>query len=160
MTGLTITIRALGRPAPQGSKRAFAGKRKDGSVYAGTVESSHYRVQSWRQAVIDAAAELGEPPQLAGPLELSMVFVMPRPRAHYRTGRRAAELRDTGPAFPARMPDLSKLCRATEDALTDAGVWADDGQVVCYGPLAKIYENGHVTGLPGVLITITEATHA
>jgi len=47
-------------------------------------------------------------------------------------------------------PDLDKLERAIGDALTDAGVWVDDGQVV----------NSHTqkwyAETPGVHITVLE----
>jgi Holliday junction resolvase RusA-like endonuclease len=158
---LAITVH--GRPAPQGSKRAFAIRR--GGVPTGRVaviESSHDRVKSWRQAVMDAAwPAIGDRhggPPLTGPLEVSMVFVMPRPKGHYRTGRNAHLLRDSAPARPAGMPDLSKLCRATEDALTDIGVWADDAQVVEYARLAKVYPGTGTLAAPGALITIRQVT--
>jgi Holliday junction resolvase RusA-like endonuclease len=48
------------------------------------------------------------------------------------------------------MPDLDKLCRAVADAITDAGLWADDAQVVSL-VAAKRYSSP-----PGVHITITE----
>ncbi|WP_345784476.1 hypothetical protein [Stenotrophomonas chelatiphaga] len=32
--------------------------------------------------------------------------------------------------FPSKLPDLSKLVRSTEDALTDAGIWRDDARVI------------------------------
>jgi crossover junction endodeoxyribonuclease RusA len=151
-----VVIRVLGRPAPQGSKRAFVIRGGPRKGQAAVIESSHDRVKSWRQAVVDearAAAGWGEMPPLAGPLEVSMVFVMPRPKSHYRTGRNDHLLRDSAPAYPHGKPDLSKLCRATEDALTDAGIWADDAQVVHYEVLAKRWE-GHAQGLPGAVITI------
>jgi hypothetical protein len=56
----------------------------------------------------------------------------------------SAPSRTTAPAathtsYPHGKPDLSKLARSTEDALTDAGVWIDDSLVVAYGRLAKVY---------------------
>lgn len=88
-----------------------------------------------------------------------MVFAMARPKGHYRTGRNAHLLRDGAPPYPAGTPDLSKLCRATEDALTDAGVvWADDAQVVEYTRLAKVYagQPGELA-VPGAVIMIRQA---
>lgn len=153
-----VQIRVLGRPAPQGSKRAFVYRPKGGGpVKAAVIESSHDRVKSWRQAVLEAASAVKAWPKLAGPLEVSMVFVMSRPKGHYRTGRNAHLLRDSAPAYPDGKPDLSKLCRSTEDALTDAGIWGDDAQVVRYDLLAKAYESAAL-GLPGVLISIWPLT--
>ena len=145
MTTRPIVITVPGRPAPQGSKRAFAVRGKGGvpTGRVAVIESSHDRVKSWRAAVIDAVTGLGDPGwPLEGPLKLGLVFALPRPKGHYRTGKNASQLRDSAPRFPAGMPDLSKLLRATEDALTDAGVWRDDSQVVAYSRLEKVYA-GH-----------------
>ena len=157
-----ITITVHGRPAPQGSKRAFAVRGKGGvpTGRVAVIESSHDRVKSWRQAVIDAALGLDAPHAwpLEGPLQIGLVFALPRPKGHYRTGRNAAQLRDSAPRFPAGVPDLSKLLRATEDALVDAGVLRDDSQVVAYSRLEKVYAGhfgDHVLTTPGAMITIT-----
>ena len=122
-------------------------------------------MKSWRQAVIDAASLTKEWPALDGPLEVTMTFWLPRPKSHYRTGRNAHLLRDSAPKYPHGKPDVSKLCRATEDALTDAGIWADDAQVVRYAELAKEYAD-RWSGLepftgretPGAVITVRQLT--
>lgn len=64
-----------------------------------------------------------------GPVKVTMHFVCKRPKSHYRTGRYAHLLKDSAPLWKATSPDLSKLIRSTEDALTTAGVWHDDRQV-------------------------------
>ena len=94
-----------------GSKR-FVGMHGGRGVM---VESSK-RVKPWREIVHAAAlaARNGAEP-LDAPLLVRMVFTMPKPAS-------APKTRTT---YPCRMPDLSKLCRATEDALTTAGVWKD-----------------------------------
>jgi Holliday junction resolvase RusA-like endonuclease len=158
-----VTITVHGTPAPQGSKRAFMGRRKDGTTYQGVIESSHDRVKSWRQAVVDEARawrdQLGGRPPLDGPLEVAMTFWLPRPKGHYGTGRNARQLRPTAPPYPAGKPDVGKLARATEDALTGI-VWHDDAQVIRYAPLAKLYVLPTVwdVGLsaPGAVITIRQ----
>jgi Holliday junction resolvase RusA-like endonuclease len=160
-----IEITVYGTPAPQGSKRAFAVRGK-GGVPTGriaVIESSHDRVKSWRQAVIDAAREVMAPSwqrdrfPLAGPLEVAVTFYLKRPKSHYRTGRNAELLRDDAPPYPAKAPDLSKLARSTEDALSDAGLWADDAQVVRYARLAKCWcATSFIT--PGAFIRVREAT--
>jgi crossover junction endodeoxyribonuclease RusA len=98
-----------GRPAPQGSKRAFPN--------GGMIEMSRY-VGPWRNAVAVAAynATRGQDP-LDEPVRLRVAFYLARPK------------RSKFPTRPAVTPDLSKLVRATEDALTGL-VWADDARVV------------------------------
>jgi len=123
-----IEFEVRGVPAPQGSK-SFKGIRAGHAIL---VESSK-KVRPWRQDVKAAAeAEMGkltgwEP--LDGPLVATMVFTMRRPLS-------APKTRQT---WPDRTPDLSKLIRSTEDALTDAGLWVDDARVVEYARVAKVF---------------------
>lgn len=163
MIGPAIVITVHGQPAPQGSKRAFAVRGKGGvpTGRVAVIESSHDRVKSWRQAVIDAALATPTPDcwPLEGPLRLSITFALPRPKGHFGTGRNTALLRASAPRYPAGKPDLSKLARSTEDALTDAGLWRDDAQVVAYSRLQKVYAGhygDHMLTTAGAMITITQ----
>lgn len=150
---MTIAITVYGEPAPQGSKRGFVNK-KTGAVIL--VESSE-KVKPWREAVKFAAlqARAGAPP-LDGSLLVRMVFSVRRNRSHYRTGKNAGILRDDAPTHPNTKPDLSKLLRSTEDALTDAGIWTDDARVVEYERAAKVFvgEDREALDSPGVWILI------
>jgi Holliday junction resolvase RusA-like endonuclease len=143
------TIRVLGTPAPQGSKRAYALRRNGIPTGQTVVVEQSARVKPWRQAVIDAA---GDAEQLEGPVQLSVVFFIARPRGHYGTGRNAGKVRKSAPVQPAGKPDLDKLVRATMDALTAAGWWRDDCQVVTL-TAAKFYTSGET--LPGASIQVT-----
>jgi Holliday junction resolvase RusA-like endonuclease len=60
-----------------------------------------------------------------------------------------------GRTRPTCYPDLSKLIRATEDALTGLA-WGDDAQVVEYRDTVKTYPGGHRDALdsPGAVIRI------
>ncbi len=61
-----------------------------------------------------------------------------------------------GRTCPSVKPDLSKLIRSTEDALTDARIWTDDALVVEYRYAAKRYPNAGRDALdaPGAVIRI------
>jgi Holliday junction resolvase RusA-like endonuclease len=153
-----VTLTVYGQPAPQGSKRAFSGKRKDGSTYTGVIESSHDRVKSWRLAVIDSI-----PPESSGftePVSVTLVFSLRRPKSHYRTGANSHLRRDSAPQRPRSMPDLSKLCRATEDALEEVGLLDNDSLIVEYARLAKVWcgEDPDALDVPGAVITIRQVT--
>ena len=140
-----ITIRVYGLPGPMGSKR-FVGLSKSGK---GLMIESSKAVKPWREAVKWAAIQSGAR-GLDGPLWVSMVFTIKKPKSAPKRKR----------TWPATKPDLSKLARSTEDALTDSGVWADDARVVEYLRLAKVYpgEDRDALDRPGCLITImTEA---
>ena len=140
-----ITIRVYGLPGPMGSKR-FVGLSKSGK---GLMIESSKAVKPWREAVKWAAIQSGAR-GLDGPLWVSMVFTIKKPKSAPKRRR----------TWPATKPDLSKLARSTEDAISDSGVWADDARVVEYLRLAKVYpgEDRDALDRPGCLITImTEA---
>lgn len=148
-----MKIIVFGTPAPQGSKRGFVNRKTGGVIL---VESSD-KVKPWREAVKFAAiaARDGGLP-LSGPVAVSMVFTFARPAGHFGSGRNAGQLRAAAPSRPHGRPDLSKLARSTEDALTDARAYEDDSRIVEYLRLAKVYVGGDPEALdaPGVKIEI------
>lgn len=154
-----------GLPAPQGSKSAFTPHGQNATpcpscrqrhiVKIVQTESSK-AVEPWRAAVEAAALQsVGTP--FTGPVFVTFLFTLPRPRAHYRTGRFADELRGDAPAYPAGTPDLDKLVRATMDGLTAGHAWADDAQAVRVQAV-KQYPTSSVPGdtVPGCIITIAD----
>ena len=148
MTELSFTVEGL--PAPQGSKRAL-NHRHTGRVVM--IESAGDRLKVWRQAVTlkarsVAAQQAWEPPTAVW---ADLVFYLPRPKSHYRTGRYAGMLKDSAPRVHTTKPDGDKLTRAVFDSLTDAGVITDDSAIYGYRTL-KTYADHHPTG---VQITIS-----
>lgn len=120
-----ITLRVDGEPAPQGSKSV--------SRHGGVYEKSR-KVAPWRAAIKAAALtapgqELWEELPLTGAIDVRIVFILARPRSHYRTGCNAHLLRQEAPPLPRIRPDLDKLIRSTLDGLMFAGLYSDDGQV-------------------------------
>jgi Holliday junction resolvase RusA-like endonuclease len=146
-----------GRAVPQGSKTAFVSKSTGRPV----VVDKDVRLPRWRatitSAAIDKQAEYmhtlpGLVLPLTGAIGIKVDFILERPKGHYGTGKNAALIRSSAPKWPATMPDIDKLLRAVFDALTDAQVWRDDGQVV-WCQTAKHYADTWVAG-PGVHITL------
>jgi crossover junction endodeoxyribonuclease RusA len=143
-----IRIVVYGSPAPQGSK-AFKGTfvGKDGRTHGIMAESSK-KVRPWRNDVKEAALLVrnGAPP-LDGPLAVRMIFTVPKPASAPKRRR----------LYPMRKPDVSKLARSTEDALTDAGIWTDDARITEYTRLAKVYPGEDPDALEacGAIIEIT-----
>src|SRR4029077_3148309 len=96
------------------------------------------RLPQWRMTVtahaIEAQAEWmhtrrGAVFPIGDAIGIKVVFVIERPKNHYGTGKNADVVKPGSPRYPATMPDIDKLLRAIFDALTDAQVWRDDGQV-------------------------------
>lgn len=115
-----------GRPQPAGSKRAYVrGARA-------VVVDANPNATPWKQEVARTALAAADGAAFAKgtPLSLEVWFVLARPKGHYGTGRNVDVLKPSAPACPTSMPDTTKLLRGLEDALTAAGVWHDDAQVV------------------------------
>lgn len=124
-------------PAPKGSYRFVRGHAIPMSK----------REKPWRNLVVDNARIAMTREQFTQfdkdvPVSVRITFLMPRPKNVKRH-------------MPTVPPDIDKLCRAVLDALTDAGVWVDDSQVVDLGS-TKIYASGvHV----GAHITVEGLAH-
>lgn len=129
----TYTLRILGDPAPQGSKRAFAHKHTGKIVL---LESS-VRVKEWRELVAFSFREC-EP--IAGPVVTSIDFILKRPKA----------LKGNPPHISK--PDGDKLERAVWDGLTMSGVIEDDSRIIAWGGLKRYAEPGEQ---PGAIITVS-----
>jgi Holliday junction resolvase RusA-like endonuclease len=141
--GQSIVIVVYGSPGPQGSKK-FVGVNKYGR---GIMVESSKKVKPWREDV-KAAAEAARKGALPidGPIIVRMVFTLAKPASAPKRRR----------VWAMRKPDLSKLARSTEDALTDSGLIADDARIVEYERLAKVFPNEDAESLdaPGVRIEI------
>lgn len=119
---MAIAFRVEGRPVTQGSMTAVYNRK--------TQRASIRHVQSlplmkWRTAIAKAAKAAGAYPS-EFPISISIVFGMPRPKAHlHRDGTVIA-------GYEGELPmhrDIDKLVRAVLDALTGVA-YADDKQVV------------------------------
>lgn len=125
-----IRFVAYGLPQPGGSKRAFPIKRTGGSLGV-RVTDDNSKAKDWRSAVAWAARAAHKGPLLDGPLIVEMRFYRPRPKGHYKASERARGLNAAGVAspYPTTKPDVLKLARAAEDALTGV-LWTDDARTV------------------------------
>lgn len=109
-----LNIFVAGNPAPQGSKR-YVGR--------GISIEACKRLPEWRADVRNALLNnVGEPRETFGnaPVALDIMCILPRPKSLGKIKKIAA----------AKKPDWDKLARAIGDAITSAGVWIDDAQVV------------------------------
>jgi Holliday junction resolvase RusA-like endonuclease len=107
------------------------------------VHSDSPALLEWRRRIVAAARGAGEADRL-GRGEAASV------RMQFRVAR--------PPSVPARKrrhpvvpPDLDKLVRAVMDALTEAGVWADDAQVCSIRASMRYAGEGEQ---PGVLVDV------
>lgn len=122
---MSLSFTVLGTAAPQGSFKAIVSK----STGRAFLKQSSARTMPWRQEVAGAAERArrssSEEWPTNGPVELRATFYLPRPAGHL--GKKG--VRPSAPKYPATKPDLSKLVRAIEDALTGI-VYVDDARIV------------------------------
>jgi len=131
---VTFPIRFIvyGHSQTAGSKTAFAVRRKDGSYVTRengapvvSVVDSNRKVASWKQEVRKAASDAYKGELLTCAVSVRICFVIARPKGHYRTGKHSHLLRDNAPPHHVIKPDVLKLTRAVEDALTGI-IYRDD----------------------------------
>lgn len=114
-----IEFDVKGIPAPQGSKNAY---RRGNRIVL--VESSK-KVPAWREAVaLEAKKHCIQ--QIDGPVFISMIFRLPRPKS---LPKKVIHM--------VKKPDLDKLIRSTCDALSGVA-YVDDNRVACI-TAAKTY---------------------
>jgi crossover junction endodeoxyribonuclease RusA len=138
--GHELTVTVAGKPAPQGSKR---------HVGNGRMIDMSPNLEPWRRAIqvtVRAALGAGWPNEAAaGPVAATVIFLLPRPASHYRTGTHAGQVKVSAPLHPATRPDVDKLARAVLDGLTMSGAIKDDAQVVSLAAV-KTYGAAGSTG--------------
>jgi len=140
--------------APAGSKKGFYNK-KAGRVI---ITDDSKRSRPWKAMVSDAALEAmtthgaegtsGYLPPLDGPLLLEITFWVQRPKSHFGSGRNADVVKPGAPFAPTVKPDLLKLARAVEDALTGIA-YRDDSQITC-----EILQKAYTSGQPRTVVRL------
>lgn len=129
----------IGTPAPQGSKK---------HVGRGIMVESSKHLKPWREAVVYAAREAMsgmDAPLFDEPVSVILSFTLPKPAS-------APKRRQT---WPSRKPDIDKLARSTLDALTTAGVLADDARVVRLYAMKDFPNEGqYPLDVPGVVVMV------
>lgn len=134
---IVLSVFVAGKPQPAGSKNAHvirnkAGEpvRRESGAIVTVVTDANKKSKPWQSEVKDAARVLwGAKPLLTVPLYFRATFYVLRPQSHFRGGKHAAEVKRNSAQFPASKPDVLKLARGVEDALTGV-IWRDDAQIV------------------------------
>lgn len=124
-----LTIEVSGEPASQGSHSVINGR---------IVQVNSGKHKRWRNAVAFAALDLVGPDWelLEDPVELSVIFYLPRPKTATRE-------------FPAVMPDLDKLIRSVGDSLTGTVIRDDSRIIAIYAQ--KLYADDRG---PGAIVRV------
>lgn len=124
-----------GIPAPKGSMKAFVPKGWTRPV----LTHDSRRTKPWQEAVVSAAHEAMTGPPMQGPVSVRIEFLLPRPKS---TPKRVLH--------HIKKPDLDKLVRCIFDALTRAGIFRDDAQVMA------LHASKAFGAVPGAEIDVQE----
>lgn len=127
-----------GTPVPKGSAKAFMNKHT-GNI--AVMQDNAERQKPWASSISYTAMQrMNFQKPVAGAVELSVSFFMPRPKAHYGTGKNSGVIKDSCKlTHHVSKPDLDKLIRCVKDALTGVA-WNDDSQVI-HVHAKKVYES-------------------
>jgi Holliday junction resolvase RusA-like endonuclease len=136
----TLRFVVVGEPQPQGSLKSFR-HRSTGAIVS---TSDNAALRPWKDRVVLEARQAmkGRQEPLAGPVSVHAAFALRRPKSVRRE-------------WPTVRPDLDKLQRAIGDALVEAGVLIDDGQIVAWSPV-KRYADHPTSPInhPGVVVAV------
>jgi Holliday junction resolvase RusA-like endonuclease len=137
---MEIVLEVPGQPVPQPRPRVST-RVGYGRAYTPTKHPIHL----YRQAIELVARASGK--TIAGPTALVVDAVFQRPPSHWRKH----DLKPDAPPWPNA--DGDNVLKGVADALTDAGVWGDDDQVVFWS-IRKRYAARNEQ--PRTIITIRE----
>ena len=120
-----ITFFVAGIPKPAGSKRGFYIAK----IKRVVIVDANPNSKDWKTDVKHEAQRNYSDALLECPIYLKLTFFQLRPKSHYRSGKNSHLLKDSAPIYPASKPDVLKLARGVEDAITGV-IWKDDAQIV------------------------------
>lgn len=120
-----FTLTVYGHAEPAGSKRMVEWKAKDGRSGTNLIDANP-KAGNWKKEIAQAAGKAMEGKLMFdGPTEVTFIFYRQRPQGHFGT----KGIRPSAPRYPTSKPDLLKLARGAEDALTGI-VYRDDAAIV------------------------------
>lgn len=131
---VSFTVYGVAKPA--GSKTAMTYRNKsgglvlrpNGSPVIGVIDACKTS-KLWKKQVSTAAQDAFDGEPFDCPVEVSMRFIVPRPKTHFGTGKNAASVKASSPGHPTSKPDVLKLARLVEDQLSGI-VYVDDAATV------------------------------
>jgi Holliday junction resolvase RusA-like endonuclease len=135
-----------GTPAAQGRPRTrvlHMGKRAVAQIY------NPHNADDWKARVMIVARPYVPRVALTGPIQLVLVFRLPRPQTHLKRG----VVRSDAPDWHTSKPDFDNFVKALLDALTAIKMWVDDCQV-CDSRILKAYATE-----PGCFVRIIPIKH-
>lgn len=177
---LVITVDGEPAASPRGKAYDMNAKRREHLVSAalrairpdGMVSAKHLRaliacpplirvyvpktrMGPWREMIVQRALEARAGGEFSGAVRVDCLFRIARPKGHYGTGRNATTLRASAPRHHESKPDRDNLDKVVLDALTEAGLFADDCQACCGWIERRWCQPGEAPGARIVIKSLT-----
>lgn len=130
-----IAFTVYGAAQTAGSKRSFVPlhrttkqpfRNRRGGIVVSTIDDNP-KGKDWKAAIAMTARNVYRGPLLDCAVSVTMRFYRPRPKGHF--GKNGLNATGRESHWPTTKPDVLKLARCAEDALTGV-VWRDDAQIV------------------------------
>lgn len=131
---MNLSITVPGEPIAQPRQRH---RVIPGQAFAHNYTPSKSPVNEYKAAIRLAYAAACSLPPLAGPVSVHIDCWFSRPQSHYRTGKRAGELKEGMPLCHTAKPDAENVAKAILDALS--GLAYKDDKQVAYLNVSKCY---------------------
>lgn len=133
----SISFFVEGKPEPAGSKRAiplFNRKTRTWVHNASgmpvvVVIDDNPKSAAWKKHIAKTARNHYHEGPVSCAVILTLTFYLLRPQGHFGTGKNSAMVKGSAPSFHVVKPDVTKLTRAVEDALSGV-VYVDDNQII------------------------------
>ena len=126
---LELSFTVYGKPAQMGSKRAFVFGKEGPNPRAVMTDDNSAKRKAWATSVAQVAADAMKGRPISDkPIQVIARFFFARPKSHYGTGKNASKLKASAPHRHSQSPDLDKLERCLNDAMTGI-VFRDDKQI-------------------------------
>lgn len=158
-----VRFRVYGTPKGQPRPRAFVRRGAVHGPRAAVYDPA--TADGWKEAVRNAALDaIACPtpspcaPFYSGrPIILSVEYIFPRPKSHFRTGKHEGVVKENAPHWHTSKPDRNNVEKALEDALGEwphgeSPVFWDDDRCVVDGRSVKRYAKEGERA--GALVTI------
>ena len=124
---LMINFTITGKPIPLKRHRVT----KHGRMYDPSYKD---KKQIWLQI-----AKFKPKRPLAGDIMIKLVFTMPRPKSHYRTGKYKHLLKDNIPEYHTYIPDLDNMVKMICDVIQGKGRMICDDSQICMLQAEKVW---------------------
>jgi len=144
----TFNILIPGKPIPQCRHRHRVVQAKGKKAFATTYDPLSKEKDSMRLWLNTHVKPEDIAKVYSLPIVLDFTFVLPRPLAHFGTGKNSNIMKDWAPKFHVTKPDTDNLAKFYKDCLSKI-IYHDDNQVF-KDPLLKVYGT-----YPHTQITVT-----